>query len=111
MVIGMLQAVGVRLRGQTAPRPGWAGLAVRVLAAAGLTAMAMATAALAQGAPSGPIEKLLADGWEIAGYVAAWENRTLILFKHKDHRFLMQCSVLVDVTRQPAVLTICRELR
>jgi hypothetical protein len=29
------------------------------------------------------IEKLLADGWEIGGYVSAWENRSLILFRHK----------------------------
>lgn len=58
-----------------------------------------------------PIEKLLEGGWEVAGFVAAWENRTLILFKHKDHRHLVQCSVLIDVTRNPRVLPVCYEIR
>jgi hypothetical protein len=57
------------------------------------------------------IEKLIADGWEIAGYIAAWENRSLILFKHKEHKFLVQCSVLIDVMRNPRVVTTCYELR
>ena len=59
----------------------------------------------------GPIEKLLQDGWEIAGYLRAWENRTLILFKHRDHRYLVQCSVLIDVTRNPRVVPVCYDLR
>lgn len=58
-----------------------------------------------------PIEKLLEGGWEVAGFIAAWENRTLILFKHKDHRHLVQCSVLIDVTRNPRVLPVCYEIR
>jgi hypothetical protein len=57
------------------------------------------------------IEKLIGDGWEIAGYIAAWENRSLILFKHKEHKFLVQCSVLIDVMRNPRVVTYCYELR
>ena len=61
--------------------------------------------------PSLTIEKLLTDGWEVAGYVSAWENRSLILFKHKEHRHLVQCSVLVDAMRSPRVLTYCYELR
>lgn len=57
------------------------------------------------------VEKLLQDGWEIAGYVSAWENRSLILFKHKDHPYLVQCSVLIDVLRKPRLVTYCYEIR
>lgn len=57
------------------------------------------------------IEKLLTDGWEVAGYVSAWENRSLVLFKHRDHRYLVQCSVLIDVMRNPRVVTYCYEIR
>lgn len=67
--------------------------------------------ALAQPVPTtGTIEKLITDGWEVAGYVAAFENRTLILFKHKEHRYLVQCSVLIDVLRNPRTVTVCYEL-
>jgi hypothetical protein len=57
------------------------------------------------------IERLLADGWELVGYVAAWENRSLILFKHRDRKYLVQCSVLIDVTRAQTVVINCYELR
>ncbi|MGD0533330.1 MAG: hypothetical protein ABSA62_13960 [Methyloceanibacter sp.] len=60
--------------------------------------------------PSLTIEKLIADGWEVAGYVAAWENRSLILFKHKEHNYLVQCSVL-NVMRDPRVVTTCYEFK
>jgi hypothetical protein len=69
-----------------------------------------ATAAAAQ-SPSLTIEKLITDGWEVAGYISAWENRSLILFKHKDHKYLVQCSVLVDVTRAQRLVTVCYELK
>jgi hypothetical protein len=61
--------------------------------------------------PSLTIEKLIADGWEVAGYVSAWENRSLILFKHKEYKYLVQCSVLIDVTRNPRVVTACYEIK
>lgn len=62
--------------------------------------------------PSPPtVEKLLTDGWEVAGYIAVADNRSLILFKHKEHRYLVQCSVLVDVTRNPRVITYCYEVK
>ncbi len=49
---------------------------------------------------------------QIAGYAAlALENRSFILFKHKDHKHLVQCSVRYDVTRKPSVITNCYELR
>jgi hypothetical protein len=61
--------------------------------------------------PAVTIEKLITDGWEVAGYIAAWENRSLILFKHKDHKYLVQCSVLLDVMRNPRLVIYCYELR
>jgi hypothetical protein len=71
----------------------------------------MPASALAQQQPASPsIEKLLSDGWEIAGYISAWENRSLILFRHKDQKYLVQCSVLIDVMRNPRVVT-CHEIR
>jgi hypothetical protein len=70
---------------------------------------ALPAAAQPQSATS--IEKLLGDGWEVAGYVSAWENRSLILFKHKEHRHLVQCSVLIDVMRNPRVVTFCYEIK
>jgi hypothetical protein len=57
------------------------------------------------------VEKLLSDGWEVADYTAAWENRTLILLKHREHRYLIQCSILIDVLRNPRVATYCYEIR
>jgi hypothetical protein len=57
------------------------------------------------------IEKLIADGWEVAGYVSAWENRSLILFKHKDRKSLVQCSVLIDVTPDQRIVITCYELK
>jgi hypothetical protein len=57
------------------------------------------------------IEKLLADGWEIAGYTGTFDNRSsLMLFKHKDKTYLVQCSVLYDVTRNPGANVNCYEL-
>jgi hypothetical protein len=57
------------------------------------------------------IESLITDGWEVTGYIAVADNRSLILFKHKEHRHLVQCSVLVDAMRSPRVITYCYELR
>lgn len=57
------------------------------------------------------VEQLLTDGWEIAGYVAAWENRSLILFKHRDRKYLVQCSVLIDVLRNPRQVVYCYEIK
>jgi hypothetical protein len=63
-------------------------------------------------APRIEVEQLLADGWEIAGYGAlSFEGRSFILFKHKDKHYLVQCSVLYDVTRTKRVATNCYEIR
>jgi hypothetical protein len=45
------------------------------------------------------IEKLLTEGWEIAGYIAVADNRSLILFKHASVKSLVQCSVLIGPPR------------
>jgi hypothetical protein len=79
-----------------------------VMLVAGL-AVAAGTAVAQQEPPR--IETLMADGWEIAGYIAVSDNRSLILFKHKEHHYLVQCSVLVDAMRTPRVVTYCHELR
>jgi hypothetical protein len=79
--------------------------AVAWLAFAGLSGQAGAQQATVT------IEKLLSEGWEVGGYIAASENRSLILFKHKEHRYLVQCSVLIDVTRSPRVATYCYEIK
>jgi hypothetical protein len=81
--------------------------------------MFAATALLAVGSgsaraqqPGSPrIESLIADGWEVAGYIAVADNRSLVLLKHKEHRYLVQCSVLVDTMRNPRVVTYCYEIR
>lgn len=57
------------------------------------------------------VQNLLEQGWEIGGYISAWENRSLILFKHKDHKYLVQCSILIDVLRRPRMVTYCYEIR
>ena len=80
------------------------------LAPAALVSAVVLSPATAQ-QPAVTIEKLIAEGWEIAGYIAAWENRTLILFKHKEHKYLVQCSVLIDVMRNPRLVIVCYELR
>jgi hypothetical protein len=83
---------------------------VRSLACALLLQLLASTPAAPQ-QPSLTIERLLTDGWEVAGYISAWENRSLILFKHKEYKHLVQCSVLLDVLRNPRVVTYCYELR
>jgi hypothetical protein len=57
------------------------------------------------------IERLNAEGWEIAGYTGTFDNRSsLILFRKRDRTYLVQCSILYDVTRSPRVVTNCYEL-
>jgi len=83
---------------------------IPALAGCWLLAQLCAGPAQAQQQPV-TIERLVSDGWEVTGYVAASDIRSLILFKHKEHKFLVQCSVLIDVTRNPRVVTYCYELR
>jgi hypothetical protein len=66
-------------------------------------------AALAE--PLLTIERLLGEGWEIAGFASGYDNRTsLFLFRHKDTNALVQCGVLYDVTRNPHTIINCYEL-
>ena len=58
------------------------------------------------------IDKLLEQGWEIAGYASGYDNRTsLILFRHSGVNVLVQCGILYDVTRTPRTVINCYELR
>ena len=67
--------------------------------------------ALAQANEQPSVQSLLEEGWEIAGYASNFEGRAPILFKHKDKKYLSQCSVLYDVTREERVVTNCYEVR
>ncbi len=72
----------------------------------------LAAAGVAAAEPPMTIEKLLADGWEIAGFASGYDNRTsLILFRHPGRNELVQCGVLFDVTRNPHTIVNCYELR
>ena len=58
------------------------------------------------------IDKLLEQGWEIAGYASGYDNRTsLILFHHSGVNTLVQRGILYDVTRTPRTVINCNELR
>jgi hypothetical protein len=74
-------------------------------------AMILAAIRLAAADPPWTIERLIGEGWEIAGYTSGYDNRsTLLLFRHKDKSYLIQCSTLYDVTREPRVTVNCYEL-
>jgi hypothetical protein len=74
-------------------------------------AMMLAAVKVAAAEPPLTIDKLLAEGWEIAGFASGYDNRTsLILFRHKDKNALVQCGILFDVTRNPHTIINCYEL-
>ena len=57
------------------------------------------------------VEHLLEEGWEITGYTGTADNRSsLMLFKHRDRKFLIQCAIFYDVTRAPRTNVNCYEL-
>ena len=57
------------------------------------------------------IEELLKNGWQIAGFSQAFDNRsTFILFHNPDQSYLVQCRVGYDVTRNPSTYTLCYKL-
>ena len=77
-----------------------------------LATMLTASGVAAAEAPPLSVEQLLAQGWEIAGYVSGYDNRTsLILFRKPGVNALVQCSILYDVTRNPRTIVNCYELR
>ena len=60
------------------------------------------------------IETLLKDGWQIAGYAAANQfavESAMILLRHADQSYLVQCRASFDVTRSPSVTSHCYKLR
>ena len=61
--------------------------------------------AAAEDAPS--ISAMLKEGWQIAGYSQATDNRsTFILFRHPDQTYLVQCRAGYDATRTPPALNL-----
>jgi hypothetical protein len=74
-----------------------------------LFALPVHTPAAAEDGPS--IRTMLKEGWQIAGYSQAFDNRsTFILFRHPDQAYLVQCRVGYDVTRKPPTYSICYRL-
>jgi hypothetical protein len=62
------------------------------------------------------IAQLLGDGWEIAGFAPSLAMvGSVILFKHKDRNFFVQCTAVYDATRShlaaERVVTNCYEIR
>ena len=60
------------------------------------------------------IETLLKDGWQFAGYAAANQfavELAMILLRHADQSYLVQCRASFDVTRSPSVNSHCYKLR
>jgi hypothetical protein len=75
-------------------------------------AMILLASGFAAAEPLWSIERLLSEGWEIAGYASGYDNRTsLILFRHAGTNALVQCGILYDVTRNPHTVVNCYELR
>ena len=83
-------------------------LGIMVLA----TVASSAFPAIAQKPPegTGAIERRLAEGWQVAGFIAASDIRTLILLRNPAVNYLVQCSVLIDVTLKERVRIGCYEL-
>ena len=56
------------------------------------------------------IEKLLKDGWQIAGYAAsnqfAVESAIRFRLRHEGESYLVQCRGSFDVTRSPSVTSL-----
>ena len=60
------------------------------------------------------METLLKDGWQVAGYAAANQfavESAMILLRHANQSYLVQCRGSYDVTRSPSVTSHCYKLR
>ena len=60
------------------------------------------------------METLLKDGWQVAGYAAANQGAVesaMILLRHADQSYLVQCRGSFDVTRSPSITSHCYKLR
>jgi hypothetical protein len=72
--------------------------------------------AAAETNPPLTVGQLLADGWEVAGFSPTFSMvGSVILFKHKDRNYFVQCSAVYDATRSQKtaerVVTNCYEIR
>jgi len=78
----------------------------------GVAALLLAVPTLGTAAEdAASIGAMLKQGWQIAGYSQAFDNRsTFILFRHPDQAYLIQCRVGYDVTRTPPTYSICYRL-
>jgi len=86
--------------------------AIGALVASTATLAISALAAPAGAEDNIPIENLLKSGWQVAGYTSTLDNRSsLILFRHPTETYLVQCSTIHDVTRNPRTFSNCYELR
>jgi len=75
-----------------------------------LFALPVHAPAAAEDGPS--ISTMLKEGWQIAGYSQASDNRsTFILFRHPDQAYLVQCRAGYDATRTPPTYSICYRLK
>ena len=69
-----------------------------------------ACSTLAAAEPPITIERLLDQGWDLAGYVGTSDNRSSLCCSDTRISHLVQCSVLYDVTRAPRPMINCYEL-
>jgi len=81
----------------------------------GFIAALVAASCQPAGAQGLTIEQLLKDGWEIAGFAPAqYVLGSVMLFKHKDRNYFVQCSAVYDATRsanaKERVVTNCYEI-
>jgi hypothetical protein len=83
---------------------------VSLRAAAALAILAAAATPLAAETDDDKlgIEQLLKSGWQVAGYTSTFDNRSaLVLFRHPNETYLVQCLTGYDVTRSPRVYVNC----
>ena len=60
------------------------------------------------------IETLLKGGWQFAGYASANQlpvESAMILLRHPNESYFVQCRASYDVTRSPSVTVHCYKLR
>jgi hypothetical protein len=87
---------------------------VGIRRAAAALALAASLPASAETPPPTSIGQLLAEGWEIAGYAPSLAMvGSVILFRHKDKNYLVQCTAVFDATRSQSerVVTHCYQIR
>ena len=79
-----------------------------------ILALLLAASAVAATDENISMETLLKDGWQVAGYAAANQfavESAMILLRHADQSYLVQCRASFDVNRSPRVTSHCYKLR